>query len=277
VTSQVAIRLARAARWKDGLAVGGAALVVLGYFQRASWDTAWGFAKRLDDIWAVWSPLEAFGAAALVALAVLASRRGRLGRDAVDGFVLAVGVIVFAGIAAFLGTDWEFRGTAQLTIVGSVAMAAAGALGLLTRRPPEVGWTRRARVVVSAGFLLGLSPLLVNMGDWGGSGLLETWGGAYYLEVLVAGAVAAVAIIALMRAPRARLRAGGALVAVGLLLTFHYIGLLVQIGDWQGADSIRLGGPIGIVGSVLLVAAGASVLRGERPAEAPATTSVPAT
>jgi caspase domain-containing protein len=277
VTSQVAVRLARAARWKDAVAVGGAALLVLGYFRTASWETAWYFAKQFDDIWAIWSPLEAFGVAVLVALAVLAGRRGKLSRDAVDGFVLAVGVMVFAAMAAFVGTVWDFDGTARFTMVGSAAIAAAGVLGLLTRRAPEVGWTRRARVVVSAGFLLGLSPLLVNMAEWGDSGLLETWGGAYYLEVLVAGGVAAVAILALLRAPRARLRAGGALVAVGLLLTFHYVGLLIQIGDWEGADSIRLGGPIGILGAVLLVAAGVGVLRGERPADAPVTTGLPAT
>ena len=276
-TSQLAVRLARAARWKDAAAIGGAALLVLGYFRTASWETAWYFAKRRDEIWAIWSPLEAFGAALLVAAAVLASRRGKLGRDAVDGFVLAVGVIAFSAMAAFVGADFDFDGTARFTMVGSAAIAAAGALGLLTRRAPEVDWTRRARVVVSVGFLLGVSPLLVNMGDWEDSGLLESWGGAFYLEVLVAGAVAAVAIFALLRAPRERLRAGGALLAVGVLLTFHYIGLLIQIAKWQSADSIGLGGPIGIAGGLLLIAAGISVVRAGRPAEAPAAASVPAT
>jgi hypothetical protein len=276
-TSQVAVRLARAARWKDAIAVAGAALIVLGYFRTASWDTAWGFAKRVDLIWAIWSPLEAFGAALLVGLTVLASRRGRLGRDAADGLLLAIGLLAFAAMAAFVGTDFYFDGTARLTMVGAAAIAAAGALGLLTRRAPEVGWTNRARVFLSGGLLLGLAPLLVNLAEWGSSGLLESWGGAFYLEVLVAGAGAGLATLALLRAPRARLRAGGALVAVGLLLAFHYIGLLIQIGKWEGADSIRIGGPIGILGAVLLVAAGASVLRGERPAEAPAATSVPAT
>ena len=107
--------------------------------------------------------------------------------------------------------------------------------------------------------------------------MLESWGGAFYLEVLVAGAVTGVAMFGLVRAPRERLRAAGALVAVGVLLTFHYVGLLIQIGKWEGADAIRLGGPLGIVGGLLLIAAGSSVLRAQRPAEAPAATSAPAT
>jgi hypothetical protein len=115
------------------------------------------------------------------------------------------------------------------------------------------------------------------VGDWSGSGLLESWGGAYYLEVLVAGVVTGVAMFGLLRAPRERLRAAGALVAVGVLLTVHYVGLLVQLGKWEGADSIRLGGPLGIVGGLLLIVAGRSVVRAQRPAEAPATTSLPAT
>jgi hypothetical protein len=250
---------------------------VLGYFRTASWDSAWGFATRVDLIWAIWSPLEAFGAALLVAVAVLASRRGRLGRDGADGLLLAVGIVVFASMAAFVGSEFDFDGTARFTWVGAVAIAAAGALGLLTRRAPEADWTRRGRILASAGLLLALAPLLVNVAEWGSSGLLESWGGAFYLEVLVAGAVAAVAILALLRAPRARLRAGGALVAVGVLLTFHYVGQLFQLAKWEGVDAIRIGGPLGIVGALLLVAAGSSVLRGTRTAAAPATAGVPAT
>ena len=277
MTSQVAVTLARAARWKDPLALGGAALLVLGYFRTASWDTAWAFAKRVDLIWAIWSPLEAFGAALLVVLTVFATRRGRLGRDAADGLLFGVGVLVFAAMAAFVGSDFDFDGTARFTWVGAVAIAAAGALGLLTRRAPEVGWPRRGRVVAAAGVVLGFSPLLVNVAQWDSSGLLEKWGGAFYLEVLAAGAVVALALLGLLRAPRARLRAGGALIAVGALLALHYVGLMIQIAKWEGADAVRLGGALGVAGGVLLIAAGFGVLRAERPAEAPAATSIAAT
>lgn len=277
VTSKVAIALARAAQWKDTVALGGALLLVFGYFRTASWDTAWSFAKRREDIWAIWSPLEAFGAALLVALVVLASRRGRLSREAADGLLLGVGLIVAAAMAAFVGSVFDFDGMVVLTAVGAAAIAAAGVLGLLTRRAPEVDWPRRARVVAAAGVVLGFSPLVVNVAEWGSSGLLEKWGGAFYIEALAAGAVAGLALLGLIRAPRARLPAGGALIAVGFLLALHYVGLMVQIGKWEGADALRLGGPLGVAGGLLLIAAGISVLGGQDRTEAPATTSIPAT
>ena len=110
-TSRVAVALARATRRQDGLALAGAALLVFGYFRAASWESSWYFARNVDVIWFVWSPIEAFGAAFLVALAVLASRRGRLAREAADGFLLGVGVIACAAMAAFVASEFEFAGT----------------------------------------------------------------------------------------------------------------------------------------------------------------------
>jgi hypothetical protein len=208
---------------------------------------------------------------------VLATRRGRLARESVDGLLLGVGLIVIAAMVAFVGSVFDFDDTAALTAIGAIAIAAAGALGVLTRRAPEVEWPRRARVVAAAGVVLGFSPLLVNVADWESTGLLESWGGAYYLEVLAAGAVAALALLALFRAPRARLPAGGALIAVGALLALHYVGLMIQIAKWEGADALRLGGPLGVAGGLLLLAAGIGVLRSERSDKAPASPAVPAT
>lgn len=276
VTSKVAIALARATRKQDTLALGGAALIVLGYFRTASWDTAWNLATGFDWIWAIWSPIEAFGAALLVALAVLASRRGRIRREAADGLLLTTGVVVIAAMLAFVGSELTFGGTVALTVAGAVAIGAAGALGLLTRRAREVGWSRRARVMTAVGIVLGLSPLVVNVAEWSNSGLIESWGGSYYLEVLVAGGAAILAMLFLYRSPRARLPAGGALIAVGLLLALHYAGVMVLVGKQEGADALRLGGVVGIVGGLLLLAAGRSILRFERRAEAPATTAVTA-
>ena len=136
VTSRVAIALARAAHWKDAVAIGGAALLVLGYFRTASWDTAWNFATRIDEIWFFWSPLEAFGSALLVAVVVLKSRRGGLARESADGVLLGVGLIAAAAMVAFVSSTFEFDGTAAVTAAGAVAIAAAGVLGVLTRRAP---------------------------------------------------------------------------------------------------------------------------------------------
>jgi hypothetical protein len=276
VTSQAAVILARAARWKDAVASGGAALIVLGYFSSASWDTAWGFATRLDEIWAIWSPVEALGAALLVVFAVFAGRRGRLARESADGFLLAVGLAVFVAMVAFVWSPFEFERAAAFTALGAIAVAAAGALGVLTRRAPEVEWPRRARIVAAVGAMLAVAPLLVNVGDWSGSGLLENWPRAYYLEALVAGAAAILALVVMVRASRARLPLGGALVAIGTLLALHYAGLMIQIAKYEGVDGLGLGGALGVAGGLVLVRAGLLVLRDGHRAQAPAIASLPA-
>jgi hypothetical protein len=275
-TSQLAIRLARAAQRKDALALGGAALIVLGYFRSASWDTAWKFAIELDEIWALWSPLEAYGTALLVAAAVLASRRGRLAREAADGMLLGVGLIVLAAMGGFVASVFEFAGAAALTVAGAVAIGAAGALGVLTHRAPEVGLTRRSWALAAAGAGLGFAPLVVNVAYWSDSGLLEDWGGSFYIEVLAACAATVVALLFLIRMPRARLRAAGALTAIGALLALHYVGLMIQIAKYEGVDALRLGGALGVAGGLVLVGAGLHVLRGMHGATAPGTASVPA-
>jgi Caspase domain len=275
-TSLVALTLARASRRQDWLALAGAALIFYGYFKAAGWDTAWHFAKRRDEIWFFWSPVEAFGAALLVVSVVLASRRRLLGHEAADGLLLGVGLIVAVGMVAFVASVFEFAGTAKLTAVGAAGIFAAGALGLLTRRGREVEWPRRASMVAGAGAALGFLPLVVNLAVWEKSGLLESWPRAAYIEVLAAGVAAVLAVVALIRVPRMRLRAGGALIGLGTLLVLHYLGLMIQIDKYDGVDSLRLGGPLGIVGGLLLVVAGISVLLVERPVEVSAIVGAPA-
>ena len=271
--SQVAVKLARAARWKDGFALAGAALIVLGYFRRASWDSSWHFATDFTEgIWAIWSPFEAFGAGLLVAGAMWARRRGRLRREAVDGLLLGVGVVVLAATIAFVGSWFELGEAAVFTGLGALAVGSAGALGLLTRQAPEVPLPGRSLTLAGTGTALGLSPLVVNVQPWE-SALLEGWGRPFYLEVLVAGAAAGLAFGALIRTPRARLQAAGALVGIGVLLALHLAALLVHVATDGRAQDIRLGAPLGIAGGLLLILAGRKILRGERPAEAPASAS----
>lgn len=275
VTSQVAVRLARAARWKDALALAGAALVALAYFRRASWDSSWNLATGFyDGIWAIWSPLEAFGAAFLVAWAARAGRPGRISRAAGDGMLLGVGVVVLVATLAFVDSSFEVAGSAVLTAVGALLVVVAALLGLLTRQAPEAGLPGSSVAVAVAGTVLGLSPLVVSVADWD-SGLLDQYGRPFFLEVLVAGPAAALALLVLIRRPRARLQASGVLIGIGALLALHLAGFVIQVAKDDGVRVLRLGGPLGIVGGVVLVAAGLSVARARRATEAPAAAGVP--
>lgn len=268
--SVLARALAGAASKQTTLALGGALLLMIAYFRSASWDTAWYFAAKFDEIWALWSPLEAFGAALLVALALLARRRGRLPREAADGLLLGVGLVGVVAMAAFVGSVFESKGTAWFTVLGAAAIAAAGALGLLTHRPPEVASSRRWQLIAAAGIVLALSPLVVNVAFWENSNLLGDWGGAFAVEVLFGGALAVIALLVLIRSPRGRLPAGGVLIGVGAMLALHLIGLMIQIVADNDGAALRLGGPLGLAGGLLLLAAGIRFVRAEPISAAPA-------
>jgi hypothetical protein len=268
--SRFAAALALAAGKQNTLALGGALLFIIAYFRSASWETGWYFATTFDEIWAIWSPLEAYGAAFLVAVALFASRRGRLAREAADGLLLGLGLIGLAAMIAFVASTFESEGTAWLTAFGAAAIAAAGALGLLTRRAPEVVSSRRWKSVAAVGIVLALSPLVVNLAYWDRSNLLGDWGGSFYIEVLFGGVLAVVALLVLIRAPRARLAAGGVLIGIGAMLALHLIGLMIQIVADNDGAALRLGGPLGLAGGLLLVVAGVSIVRAEPTRAAPA-------
>jgi hypothetical protein len=282
--SRLAVLAARAARRQDALALAGAALLVLGYFRSAGWGTGWSFATGFEeDIWLIWQPLEAFGAALLVGGAVAARRTGRAGRHGVDGLLLAVGLVVCIAMLCFVGSSLEVRGfgTAVLTTLGAMAIAASGALGVVTRRAPEATVSRRGVVIAAAGAVLTLVALVVDIGNWSKSALVDgisgDWALPVFLEVATAAGLALLMLLVLAAAPRWRLHAGGALVGLGTLTALHVAGVVVHIAKFEGAGALRWGGVIGIAGGLLLVAAGASVVRADRPVRAPAATGLPAT
>jgi hypothetical protein len=284
--SRLAVAAARTARRQDAVAVAGAALLVLGYFRSSGWDTAWAWAVGFEeDIWLTWGPFEAFGAAVLVAGAALARNRGWAGREAVGGLLLAVGLLVCCAMLAWATSPFvEVRllGTVGVTTIGGLAIAASGALGVLTRRAREVALARRAVALGAVGVLLGLAPLRVGTGDWSDSALLgglsdKNEGAAVSLELLCAGLLAIAVLIVLAGAPRLRLHAAGALVGIGTLLALHLAGVAAHIAYYEGVDSLGWGCPLGVVGGLLLVAAGARVLAGarERPPEMAAGRAAP--
>jgi Caspase domain len=276
--SRVAVALARAAQWQDGLALLGAALFVLAYFRRASWDSGWYFATSFSEwFWALWSPLEAFGAALLVVAAVLAKRRGWVTRVAADGLLVGVGAVACAAMLALVASWYELAGLVQATGFGALAIVAAGALGILTRRAPEIGLPRLAVAAGGAGAVLGFSPLVVDMAVWEDSALLQDWDGAFAVEVALAGGAAIVVLAVLLGAPRLRIPAGGALIGIGAMLALHVGGIAVQLVKEDGAKGPAPGCALGVAGGLLMVLAGAGVLRAGRREAATTAPGLPAT
>jgi hypothetical protein len=269
--SRLAVAAARAAQRRDAVALAGAALIALAYLRSAGWETAWRYATGFEeDIWLCWTPVDAYGAALLAAGAVLARRRGRAGREAVDGLLVAVGLLALAGALALGSSPAETKllGAVGVTAIGALVVGSSGALGVLTRRAREIAVARGTFALGVAGALLGLAPLTVRVGDWQNSHLL---GGIssiaefpVAIEVIVAGVVAAAALLALAAAPRMRLHAAGALVGTGTLLALHMVGPVVHIVYWVNASALGWGGPLGIAGGVLLVTAGLRVLAAAR-------------
>ena len=178
--------------------------------------------------------------------------------------LLGVGLIAAAAMVGFVGSTFEFDGRPGSRWPGRSQSPRAGVLGVLTRRSPEVELHRLTGRIAAAGIAIGLSPLVVNLAEWRNSGLLEDWGGSFYIEVLAAEAAAMVALLLLIRAPRFRLHAGGALIAMGTLLALHYVGVMIQIAKYDGGGSLKPGGVLGVAGALVLLSAGVSVLRFER-------------
>jgi hypothetical protein len=267
--------LARAAAWQQLLAIVGAALLAIAYFQAASWASGWYYARTWSEaVWAIRSPLEVAGAVVLVGGALLAAARGRMRREAAEGVYVGVGAASLAAAIPFANLYDVQRGGTLLTVLGGLSLVLAGLAGIAARRAAEVGLPRHSGILAAAGVLLGLAPLVVNFATWDSS-LLAFEGWAFPAEVLLVGLVATGASIVLVRVPRLRLHAAGMLVGLGVVLALHVAGVIVQLAHDDGVGEIRLGGPLGIVGGGLLVATGLGVLRAGREPEAP-TAPVPA-
>jgi hypothetical protein len=269
--------VARVADRQGLFALVGTALLVLAYFRAASWASGWYYARTWsDDVWAIRSPLEVAGSAALAGLALLGASRGRIGREAAEGAYVGVGAASIAATVPFANLYDVQRGGTLLTGLGGLCLVLAGLAGLAARRAPAAGLPRHTGVVVAAGVLLGLAPLVVNVAEWDDSSLFALFDGwAYAAEVLLLALVAAGTSVVLVRLPRLRLHAAGTLVGLGTILALHLVGIIVELAHEDGMLKVGLGAPLGIVGGILLVVAGARVLRAEREPEAP-TAPVPA-
>lgn len=262
--SQVAAAFARAGRRQDALALVGAALIVVGYFRTVGWATAWSLATHFNDgIWALWSPLEAFGLALLVAAGVWASRAAWVRPESRDGLLLGVGLTACGAAVDFVGSSFELGGAGIPTALGALAIVGAGLLGLRTRHAPDAAVSRPVIAAAAGGAALALSPLVVGVAPWD-SGFVGVWDWFFYVEVIVAGVAAVLALLMLIGVAHARLHAAGALIGIGVLLALHYIAVVVEVEHQSSVGGIGPGGPLAIAGALLLAGAGIGFLRAAR-------------
>ena len=275
--SRIGRALARGARWQDGLAIAAAVLIALGYFQHAYYESPYSFAVGFEVyIWYIWPPVDAAAVVALAAGATIARRSGRITHAAADGLLLGAGTIALLGMVGFLDA-YGFGSALVLTTAGALALTAAAAGGLVTRRGRETAVSRRTLGVATAGAVLLFAPLAIDLANFNSS-LLDDWWGRSVVFVPLGGALAGlVGLLVLIGAPRERHRAAGALVATGLLLALHLGAVMLQLALDEKFGALRFGGPLGILGALLLVGAGAQALRSTGPAAAPAAAGIPAT
>jgi hypothetical protein len=216
------------------------------------------------NVFAVLSPIEALGVA--LSLWVLTTARHSL--SFVAGALIGFGVV---GIVAALGllrfTLERLDGLATLLAVvvlaGAAAALAAGA-GCLRAAPPE-----GARALNPAPLVLGLAgaglAAVALFVDYDGFSSLwlelqEGDSAEFFFEPAVAAAAAFAGLLLLGARPRF---AGGLLAAVGLAVTLHFIGLLVAAARAIGeVGEVRAAGYVGLLGGLLILAAGVLANRG---------------
>jgi serine/threonine protein kinase len=223
----------------------------------AEWPDRW-------NVFAVLSPFEALGVA--FSLWVLTTAHHSL--SFVAGALLGLGVLISVAALGLLRFTLERLDglSTMLTIVvllGAGAAVAAG-IGCLRTAPPEA--TRALNpgplVLGLAGAALVVVALFVNYDGFSSlwSELQEGESAEFFFEPAVAAGAALAALVLLGSRPRF---AGGLLAAVGLAATLHFLGLIVAAARAIGeVGDTRAAGFIGVLGGVLILAAGVLANRG---------------
>ena len=212
------------------------------------------------------------------------TRRTRRSREGVDGLLLAVGILVCFVMVAFAGSTLEVRatGTVVITALGAVAIAASGALGILSRRAREAALPQRVVGIAGAGAVLALAPLVDESRRLGhvithrrDQQRLRT----AQLPRGTRGRPARTPRDARPRghSPRAPALRRSACRDRETVVTLHLTGIVVHISYFESVGAVRWGGPLGIIGGLLLVAAGAMVVRAAETVESPAAVGMPVT
>jgi serine/threonine protein kinase len=220
------------------------------------------FAEFADrwNVFAVLSPLELVGVAALVWIAA----SGRLSSEVAGGVLVGCGAVALAGAIGLLKFTSQRLGAVGVLLAVVVFLAAAAILvaGVRSvratpRGPAATGADPGPLVLGLAGVGLAVVALIVDYDGF--SSLLDELNEGDSAEFFFGPAVGAAAALAglLLLAARPRF-AAGLLLAVGTALTLHYLGLLVAAWRAIGeVGDVRSAGYIGIVAGLLILAAGA--------------------
>ena len=226
------------------------------------------FAEGVDrwNLFAVLSPFEAAGAA--VAIWVV-SRRADASLAA--GWLLGLGglgVVAALALVRFTANRLDALSTllAVVALLGALATLAAGVGCLRASGPPAVGAALNPGPLVLglAGAAVATVALFVNY-----DGLSSLWlelqegeSAEFFFEPAL---IVVVALVGLgLLGSRARL-AGGLLLAAGLAASLHYVGLLVAAAKAIGEEGeVGSAGYIGLLGGLLILAAGALASRARR-------------
>jgi hypothetical protein len=197
--------------------------------------------------------------------------------EAVIGVLIGIGLVSLAGSLA-LFTMYDFGTALLLTVFGALIILSVGVAGVATSRLGGSDVSLRWESLVGGvGALLLFVSLFLDIAAPTSSadsdlefahGSLSDMGYAYWLELAVVAALGLVAAALAHRLPRARLLAGGLLVACGIQAALHLSGLLFQLWRLDAGSydehAWRFGGVVGVLGCALLLAAGIGVLRAGR-------------
>jgi hypothetical protein len=216
------------------------------------------------NVFAVLSPIEAGGVALAVVGVAWALLANRLDVAVGSGLLAGFATLTSVGAVALLSFAVRRHGTAEvfasvLVLLGALAIVAAAALATRLVRPNGAGG--RAPVALALGAVgAALSFVSLNLDYDGFSSLYDELVEGESAEFFFTPAVAIAAVVAglVMLASLMRPRiAAGLLLAVGTQSALHYVGLTVAAALAVGErGEVRSGGFVGLVGALLVVAAG---------------------
>ncbi len=220
------------------------------------------------NLFAVLSPIEAVGVAVATWLIARALSAGRIDTSLAAGWLLGFGALgVVAALALLRHTSERLGGLSTLlaviVLLGAGAILAAG-VGCLRASPPERGATTfnpGPLVLGLAGIGLAGVALFVDYDGFSSlyDELVETESAEFFFEPAVAVVAALTGLVLLGSRPRL---AAGLLLAVGTAASLHFLGLLAAAARAIGeVGDTRAAGYIGVVGGLLILAAGALASR----------------